>query len=119
MAKKSPETQKSPAPAQTSTKRNTAPIEVSTISMTQGAEIPDIVKSSKYPWDKLADAEPRSVGFEVPADDKEDAERIRSVVYSSGRNYFLKRKKNLIPIVRMFERDGNWFVGAWAGLENK
>jgi hypothetical protein len=87
------------------------------ISIGEDLEIPPMVKESKYPWAELGKAEPKEKYFFVGCENQEEADTLRSSVYSSGRNYFLKRKIARIPIVRVMETDGRWGVAAWCGVE--
>ncbi len=82
-------------------------------------EIPPIVKSSIYPWDTLIpqeddDPESPARNFFVECEDAGSAEKHRSSVYGSGRNYYLKRGLTLIPICRVVTLgDGVVGVGCW------
>ena len=81
--------------------------------------VPQLVKSSIYPWDSLVpqdedDPNAPARNFLVECASLEDAEKIRSSIYSSGRNYFQKRGTGLMPLCRVVDSDGLIGVGCWA-----
>ncbi len=84
--------------------------------------IPPIVKSSIYPWDSLIpqegdESEAPARNFLVECADQEEAEKLRSSVYSSGRSYYQKRGTGLMPLCRVVEnppKSGNFGIGCWA-----
>ena len=90
-----------------------------TIQSMVDMEIPEMVKSSIYPWESLIpqdgdDPEADARNFFVQCEGDEDGERLRSSAYSSGRNYFLKRRTGLIPLCRILTVNGVLGVGCWA-----
>lgn len=54
------------------------------------------VKRSIYPWDSLESAKGN---FFIECDNDDAARSLKSSVNSSGLNYYLKRKINLVPVV--------------------
>lgn len=69
------------------------------------------VKRSIYPWDDLIpqeDDDPKKAArnFFVDCDDADAARALKSSVNSSGLNYFLKRRINLIPILQVGNLNG-------------
>jgi hypothetical protein len=54
------------------------------------------VKRSIYPWESLV--EDPGGNFFVECDDETEARTLKSSVNSSGLNYYLKRKINLVPV---------------------
>jgi len=54
------------------------------------------VKRSIYPWDSLIDNP--GGNFFINCDDEEAARSLKSSVNSSGLNYYLKRKIDLVPV---------------------
>lgn len=77
-------------------------------------DVPQLVKTSKYPWDALTEGAPLSKNFFVECDSKEEAEQIRSSVFSSGRNFYLKRHIPLRPECRVMQVGEAWGVVCWA-----
>lgn len=93
---------------------------VRTISTGEGLEIPPLVKKSKYPWDFLAANKPAEKNFFVECENQAESDKLKSSVYSSGRQYYLKRKINRIPVVRsMKNKAGIWGVAAWSVEETQ
>lgn len=84
------------------------------ISIQENIEIPPMVKESKYPWGELAEATPKEKNFFIECESEEEANRLRSSVYSSGRNYYLKRKIARVPVVRVIQVGDSFGVGAWS-----
>lgn len=89
-------------------------VEVDEISFPEDLELPPIMKESKYPWGMLAAHPPKKKSFFVKCSDKQSAEDIRSSIFSSGRNYYLKRKINRVPVCRVMQINDVWGVGAQA-----
>jgi len=54
------------------------------------------VKRSIYPWDSLIDNP--GGNFFIECEDEDAARSLKSSVNSSGLNYYLKRKINLVPV---------------------
>ena len=56
------------------------------------------VKRSIYPWDDLKEA---GANFFVEFDDLDKARTAKASIKNSGLNYFLKRKINLVPMLKV------------------
>ena len=56
------------------------------------------VKRSIYPWDDLKEA---GSNFFVEFDDLDKAKTAKASIKNSGLNYFLKRKINLVPMLKV------------------
>jgi len=54
------------------------------------------VKRSIYPWDSLTEV---GSNFFIECDDIEEARQLKGSVRSSGLNYYMKRKIDLVPVV--------------------
>lgn len=82
-------------------------------------EVPPILGTSIYPWDKLAEYRPFEKSFFVECESKDDADTLRQSVYASGRVYYQKRKIERRPVVRVMEfGDPKQFgVMAWCNLD--
>jgi len=64
------------------------------------------VKRSIYPWDSLKSGDGN---FFVECDDLDEARASKGSIRSSGLNYYLKRKINLVPVsvvVKMGDKVG-------------
>lgn len=100
------------------------PIDVSEIEVGQGYELPPRLRDSKYPWQTLADGtlypDKNFTYFSIPFEDKAEAEQARSSIYASGRQFFLKRKLEMIPIVRVVvNEDDEAFIICTAKMEEQ
>lgn len=90
------------------------------IAVGSGLAIPPIIKGSKYPWlDIVGDPDNKDAPakhFFVECDTKEEAEKLKSSIHSSGVNFYLKRSMGLVPICRAMQikEDGPWGVAAWS-----
>ena len=56
------------------------------------------VKRSIYPWDDLQEV---GANFFVEFDDLDKAKTAKASIKNSGLNYFLKRKINLVPALKV------------------
>lgn len=79
-----------------------------------GVEIPPIVRESQYPWEVIAEGDPGQLSFFVACNSEDHAEKRRSPIQSSGRNYYVKRKINRSAVSRVVQENGVWGVRSWA-----
>jgi len=61
------------------------------------------VKRSVYDWEFLK--ENPEANFFVACDSEEEAKTLKSSINSSGQNFFMKRKINLLPVVIVVKLD--------------
>lgn len=85
------------------------------IEMVKMAPPEEAPRETKYPWRELVElgVGDGTNGFVIKCDTKEEADTLKGNIATSGFSFFQRNELPYRILVRIFEVDGKYAVGAW------
>lgn len=89
--------------------------DVQKIEMVKMAPPDALPRETKYPWRELVElgVGEGTNGFVIKCDTKEEAETLKGNITTSGFSFFERNELPFKILVRIFEVEGKFAVGAW------